>query len=535
MTSREKSNRKFSTMSGVFLLGVLLSAILCINSVVVKSPRILGFHAIQEDSQGKILSWVTPQETAYDLVMDVAWDFIKNKAPVESCGYKGYIISCSFDIFYNPGHATNNLLDMAGLFGEFVESLVPYYAYTGDRSYVGVVREMLDHALINGLTPSTWTWPNMPYAWSPGGQWVYSGRIEPDKAGEFGLGLLKFYQLTNDTKYLNASLDIADVLAATVRDGNATHAPWPCRVMPEHGEVLQEYTGNVVGELNFLDTLIALNLGNVAGYSQARDRARSFLLTHVVPNNDWRYYFEDYADDEPTKSEFNADETARYLMNHRDWDTDWNTHVQSIWKWVEEVLGEHAWDAYGVLPISEQTADIYVGEFSHTARHASVKAQYAAITGNAQVKDEAFRLFNWATYAVDPVTGFIIFSANNLDNTEIWYTDGYADFVRHFMAGMAAFPEWAPPAENHLVNATAVVSNITYASSYINYTTFNAPDPTIEVFRVNFTPSLVTAGATTLSLRTDLQVPGYTLTALPNGDYILKIQHTGEKQVTIFK
>ncbi len=518
-----------------FISVIISSSIISVHSLIIKYPPSLGNHIIRTDTQGKILSWITPQQNAYDKVIDIAWDFIKNKAPIEANGYKGYIVSCSFDIFSNPGYATNNSLDMAGLFGEFVDSVIPYYAYTGNWSYVEVVKQMLDHALIYGLTPDSWEWPNMPYAWSPRGNLNYSGRIEPDKAGEFGLGLLKFYQLTKESKYLDTALDIADVLAEKVREGNATHSPWPHRIFPKNGQILVEYTGNVVGELNFLDALINLKLGNVQNYENARNIARNFLLNHVIPNNDWRYYFEDYLDDCPTKSEFNADETARYLIENKDWDPDWEDHIKSIWKWVEEVLGEHAWKDYGVLPISEQTIDLYYGEFSHTARHASVKAQYAAIKEDLNFKDEAFRLFNWATYGVQEDTGFVLFSANNLDNSEIWYTDGYADFIRHFMAGMAAFPEWAPPNESHLVKATSIVQTISYAQNYIYYETYDAPSDCIDTFRINFIPSSIKAGGLALTQHTDLDSLGYLLNSLSDGGYVLKIQHAGERCVYIYK
>lgn len=517
----------------IFCSVIILSSTLCIHSFIFKYPRYLGNHEIVYDSNGKILSWMTPQEQSFHDTVEIAWNFVKNKVPIEPSGYKGYMISCSFDIFNNPGYATYNDLDMAGLFGEFVDSLIPYYAYTGDWSYVEVVREMLDHALMYGLTPENWEWPNMPYAWSPGGDHIYSGRIEPDKAGEFGLGLLKFYHLTGDVEYLNAALRIADVLANTVRQGNIHQAPWPFRVSPENGEILAQYTGNVVGELNFLDELIDLSLGNISGYQRARDIARSFLLEHVIPNNDWRYYFEDYGDDVPTKSEFNADETVRYLLNNRDWDPNWQSHVLSIWKWVEDILGEHAWDEYGVLPISEQTVDLYFGEFSHTARHASVKAQYSAITGDENFKDAAFRLFNWATYGVQEETGFIIFSANNLDNTEIWYTDGYADFIRHFMTGIGYIPEWSEPGSTHLVRSSSIVQNIIYAQNNIQYITFDAKAPSIDVFRLNFLPSKIQAGSSSLTLQSNLNCSGYTLSTLENGDYILTIRHDGEKVIKI--
>jgi hypothetical protein len=76
-----------------FLIIVALSSVLCIYSLTIKHPRILGNHVIETDSQGKILSWITPQANAYDTVVDISWDFIKNKVPIESCGYKGHIIS----------------------------------------------------------------------------------------------------------------------------------------------------------------------------------------------------------------------------------------------------------------------------------------------------------------------------------------------------------------------------------------------------------------------------------------------------------
>lgn len=531
-----------------FIFITILSAFLSIHSFIIPSPQYLGNHRIITDSNGKILSWVSPQSSAFDRVVNISWDFIKNKVPLEPCGLPGYMVSCSYFIFTNPGYATYNSLDMAGLFGEFVESMVPYYAYTGDWSFVKLVQDMFDYALLPGvgLTPDDWEWPNMPYAWTPGetgfnvwqpGETVlYSGRVEPDKAGEFGLGLLKLYQMTNNNTYLTTAIKIADVLADKVRDGNATHAPWPFRVMPQTGQILTEYSGNVVGELNFLDALINLNLGNVAAYTNARNKAREFLLNHVIPNNDWRFYFEDYPDDCPTKSEFNADETARYILNNRDWDSNWENHVKGIWKWVVDILGERQWSRYGVIPISEQTIDIYCGEFSHTARHASVKAQYAAIKNDEEMKDEAYRLFNWATYAVQPETGFVLFSANNLNNPQIWYTDGHADYIRHFMFGLSEFPDWAPVGESHLVKTSGIVTSINYTSTDINYTVYSAlNDPFIDTFRINFVPSEIIGDLTPLSLRTDLLNPGYTLTSLGGGDYILKIQHTGYNFVSIKK
>jgi len=49
--------------------------------------------------------------------------------------------------------------------------------------------------------------------------------------------------------------------------------------------------------------------------------------------------------------------------------------------------------------------------------------------------------------------------------TEFWYSDGYADYIRHFLAGMGSLPEWPPPGENHLLRSSSVVRKVKYNPS----------------------------------------------------------------------
>lgn len=44
----------------------------------VPTPPTLGGHSVVLDANGKLLSWLD-QSTAYDQVMWLSWDFIKNK------------------------------------------------------------------------------------------------------------------------------------------------------------------------------------------------------------------------------------------------------------------------------------------------------------------------------------------------------------------------------------------------------------------------------------------------------------------------
>ena len=46
---------------------------------------------------------------------------------------------------------------------------------------------------------------------------------------------------------------------------------------------------------------------------------------------------------------------------------------------------------------------------------------------------------------------------NRYPNDENWLTDGYGDYVRHFLRAMAAMPELAPSDEEHILSSTSVI------------------------------------------------------------------------------
>ena len=61
------------------------------------------------------------------------------------------------------------------------------------------------------------------------------------------------------------------------------------------------------------------------------------------------------------------------------------------------------------------------------------------------VEQQAIRRLNWATYMVDND------GKNRYPRDDIWLTDGYGDYVRHYLRSMAAQPELAPDDQNHLL------------------------------------------------------------------------------------
>ncbi len=93
---------------------------------------------------------------------------------------------------------------------------------------------------------------------------------------------------------------------------------------------------------------------------------------------------------------------------------------------------------------------------------------------------------NWATYVCDE-DGHVKVGPDFVP--QYWFTDGYGDYIRHFLDGMAAIPEWAPADENHLLKSTSEVSEIEYSEKSISYSTFD--ENSTEIFRLVSKPKSV--------------------------------------------
>jgi len=205
-----------------------------------------------------------------------------------------------------------------------------------------------------------------------------------------------------------------------------------------------------------------------------------------MKTNKWGPFFEDIPGWSDT--EINAGSLAWYILDHPDLFPNWKADVRGIQDWVIRTLGIDYWKQYGLTVIGEQTAYRMQGN-SHTSRHASVEIMYAEKSGDNANKAEAVRQLNWTTYMVD-------FDGKNwypnFEVYEIWWTDGYGDYVRHFLRAMAAAPELAPSGQNHLLRSTSVVRSIHYEPKVITYQTFD-PAAT-ERLRVSTKPKTVSAG-----------------------------------------
>jgi len=128
---------------------------------------------------------------------------------------------------------------------------------------------------------------------------------------------------------------------------------------------------------------------------------------------------------------------------------------------------------------------------SHTARFASVIAQYAEVAGDSAYPELARRCFNWASYMAND-DGTVTVGVDRPDYyNQCWFTDGYFDYVPHFIDGMAAMPELAPAGIDHMLRSTSVVQEILYRPYEVSYRTFDAGGT--QTLRLTFAPHRVLA------------------------------------------
>lgn len=113
---------------------------------------------------------------------------------------------------------------------------------------------------------------------------------------------------------------------------------------------------------------------------------------------------------------------------------------------------------------------------------------------------------------------------------DIWMTDGYGDYVRHYLRAMASAPQLAPDSKNKLLSTTSIVKQITYAPDKIEYQTFDTPS--VELFRLIQKPAKIRIDDQLLETGNQNE-PGWNWQALEKGG-ILTINKKGTKVSVVF-
>jgi hypothetical protein len=253
-----------------------------------------------------------------------------------------------------------------------------------------------------------------------------------------------------------------------------------------------------------------------------------------MKNDAWSGYFEDIeiqTDPTANANQYAAMRTARWLLQHPEEDPQWRDDVAHLLAWVVQTFGVDTaverGTQWGATVLSEQTADM-AKMGSHTARFGATIALWYEATKDPTARDRAARSLAWATYTCN-AEGIVAVGEDK--NEGWWFSDGYGDYIRHFLVAMAAVPEWAPPRENHLLRSTSVVKHVEYSPDRVAWTAFDA-DAT-ETLRLVSRPESVTVGGEALAERDSTEDEGYVVQPLASGDAVVHVHHARPGEVVV--
>jgi len=373
-----------------------------------------------------------------------------------------------------------------------LETARKYYAYCGDDDVFRPVRLLLDR-LMHYHTPADWAWPDVPRTQddTPDGEYT-DERSEPDKICLVAIAYLDFFKFTGEKKYLHAAKKIAKTVSTHIQMGDAEHSPVAFRVNLHNGQVLDDYSANMIAIVKFLDQISSYGTAQEkALYQEKRNILLRWILTYPMVNNHWSGYYEDVVSNHLNCNQQIPMETARYILQHPEIDPDYRRHIPALLDWVENRFGQTR--HYGAISIKEQDS-CFMEMSSHTARFASIAAIWYGFSQNDVYREKARASFALATYSAynkyskdEKAINYV-----GIGYDQPWFCDSYWDYVSHFFDGMAELPEMLPEIQNHLFYSSSMITAIHYSPTLIKYQAF---DPNgREMLKLTFKPVVFADG-----------------------------------------
>lgn len=402
----------------------------------------------------------------------------KSKAPVSIQNLPPYLLT-------NFMGADDRLW---GLGGEYafnhallITGSVQYYLFSGEEKYLGIARQVADWHLKN-RTPADWKFPHAPPSvvnFKPDGHWEgQDWGLEVDKSAYMGVAYLKLYATTGEQKYLNAAKDIA----TTLRQYQQADGSWPFRINAQSGEVKQGYACSQLWYVWFFNRLADLS-GDESDRQRA-GRALRWLLDNPVKTNKWIGLYGDIPSGAESFDQWVAQETAMYVLDHRDQIPDAIEIAKGIMKWVQANLVVDYGFHPGIPGVVEQSAYKIVLTH-HQLRLAELHAKLYEATGDEAHKRAAIETANSVTWCL---------MSDGKMRQGFWAhavaCPMVLSFNEQFSRIMACIPETAPKGENHLLQSSSDVKSIRYQPQTVEYETVTAGE---VVLVVNGSPREVTA------------------------------------------
>lgn len=511
-------------------------------------------HPAVQDRHGVIAPWYGGLNGQVDFRIGVAAETLKRYPWTTGTNaiaeYPAYVFSGFWQIATNgiitprdPGDWGNG--DMSQRATSVLNGLADYYRYSGDAAAIAHITYMADYIVDHCQTPPEHPWPGVFVSVPVKGKAFYKadpqGMIQLDLVASTGHGLLRAWQLTGNARWFETAKHWGDLLAERCNLDPKVD-PWPRYANPEVAPWKENrQTGGVTMMLAFLDELIRLgHTGRDNRLLAAREAGVRYLRDRLLPawfvDETWGRYFWDWPN--PNQNCLTTPDAAAYLLNHRDEFPNWRCDARNILTLFlnhTSVAPESGGDVYsGAWAYPESSACCGRSLWYAPFCVAPTFAHYAELAEDPWMRELAYRQLVLQTYdghpdgrTEDNIDGGIIVNGD-------WFNIAHPLALRFLLAGVGWLPEeLGANRENHIVRATAVIDSVLYGDGRIEYTTFDAPAPTIEVLRLAFVPRQVMVDGRVLKRRRDLDARGYTVKPLENGDAMVSIRHDGARGVVV--
>ncbi len=543
---------------------LILLVIFSVGSVQAGSTLDFYFgHPAVADRHGVIAPWYTGQNGQFDYRVRIAAETLKrypwasaDKAvfPAPEYVYSGHWnidddgkITVTADTNWMNGDLGQRAAFILG-------SLMDYYQYSGDPSVLTPITAMGNYLVTSCQTPATHGWPNMLISVPTMGK-VYGpcaigrsdtlkaseGKIQLDTVGEIGLELVRAYELTGNRSWYEAAKHWGDLLAANRRRDPGV-APWGRFANNSGGNGMNgPQNGTVAMILPFLDELIRTGYrGQGDNIVAARDAGRAYLRDIVLPRwtvrDAWGRNFWDW--ESHTADLYGVEFPALYMMNNKDHYPNWKNDTRNILALFMHMGGVDPLSKgevyHGAWAYPESTTCCLTSLWYSTMEIASVFARFGVEADSEWAREIARRSQILATYdpkengqTMDLLDGGVYVNSR-------WFKIAHPMALRYVLRTMAWLPEiMGANRENHIMRSSGVVNRVVYDKGRVIYSTFDAPEHSVDVLRLSFAPSSVEADGKTLRPASSLAANGYVVKQLGGGDCIVSIRHDGATRIVV--
>jgi hypothetical protein len=536
---------------------VLLTALLLLfaftPSEALAAQRYFAHEAV-EDSHGVIAPWYKGLNGQLDYRARIAAETMKRYpwtvSPQTGFAAPDYVMNGHWSITADGTITSAEQLDWHnGDLGQrsaySMFGWMNYYRYTGDPAAIAHVTLIADLLLQHCQTDDSHPWPrfliSVPTLGVPYGKCDCHGMIQLDIVAHVGLALVQAYQTIGETRWLDAAKHWGDLLANHC-NRDPRFPPWNRYANPEDAPWSDMQTGGVGLILEFLDALMRLGyMGTDNAIIGARDAGRAYLRDVLLPR--WtvsdtfsHHYWDGGA--MTMQDEITTEVVARYLMDHPAAFPNWRSDVRNILTLfihhgcTQNSASGGVFNGAWAYPESPRCCG---RSLSYAPAQTSFPlAMYGVLADSEWARERARRSFILITYDAHD-TGVV---EDHIEGGQVvagrWFKIVGPFVLKFTLDAVGWLPEvFGANRENHIVRSSAVVKHPIYTDGKITYSTYDAPKNTVDVLRLAFLPTRITADGKKLKERTSLDANGYQVKALANGDCIVTIRHDGAKNVTV--